>query len=149
MTCLSIFSSPSWASNIPSPPPSAQALLTKPEKKVILKNLKQISLFRYCSRKIRHFRISNLIHVVKILHLMLQNHTITLLCKLAYDQVSVSVYNLRTNSEKNIFHLKKLVFTVFIDFVVVKPIVIINYGKIFTIVLVDLLKRGLNLAKYP
>ena len=61
----------------------------------------------------------------------------------------MSVYNLGTNSEKNIFHLKKLVFNVFIDFVVVKPIVIINYGKIFTIVLVDLLKRGLNLAKYP
>ena len=80
---------------------------------------------------------------------MLQNHTITLLCKLAYDQVSVSVYNLRTNSEKNIFHLKKLVFIVIIDFVVVKPIVMINYGKIFTIVLVDLHKRGLNMAKYP
>ena len=61
----------------------------------------------------------------------------------------MSVYNLGTNSEKNIFHLKKLVFIVFIDFLVVKPIVIINYGKIFTIVLVDLLKRGLNLAKYP
>ena len=61
----------------------------------------------------------------------------------------MSVYNLRTNSEKNIFHLKKLVFIVIIDFVVVKPIVMINYGKIFTIVLVDLHKRGLNMAKYP
>jgi hypothetical protein len=61
----------------------------------------------------------------------------------------VSVYNLGTNSEKNIFRLIKLVFNVFIDFVAVKPIIIINYGKIVTIVLVDFLIRRLNLAKYP
>jgi hypothetical protein len=31
----------------------------------------------------------------------------------------------------------------------VKPIVIINYGKIFTIVIVDFLIKLLNLEKYP
>jgi hypothetical protein len=67
----------------------------------------------------------------------------------AYDQVSVSVYNLGTNSEKNIFRLQKLVLNVFIDFVALKPIVIINYGKIFTKDFVDFLIKWLNLEKYP
>ena len=56
-----------------------------------------------------------------------------------YDQVSVNVYNLGTNSEKNISQQKDLGFNGFIVLVDVKPIVIINFGKIFTIVLVDLL----------
>ena len=58
---------------------------------------------------------------------------------LLYDQVSVNVYNLGTNSEKNISQQKDLGFNGFIVLVDVKPIVIINFGKIFTIVLVDLL----------
>ena len=49
---------------------------------------------------------------------------------------------------KKIFHLNKIVFNVcFFVFVGVKPIVIINYVKIFTIVLVDFLTRWLNLQK--
>ena len=40
-----------------------------------------------------------------------------------YDQVSVNVYNLQTNSEKNISQPKNLVFNVFIIFVRVKPFV--------------------------
>ena len=63
--------------------------------------------------------------------------------------MSVSVYNLGTNSEKNISQQKDLGFNGFIVLVDVKPIVIINFGKIFTIVLVDLLKKWLNLEKYP
>ena len=53
--------------------------------------------------------------------------------------MSVNVYNLGTNSEKNISQQKDLGFNGFIVLVDVKPIVIINFGKIFTIVLVDLL----------
>ena len=63
--------------------------------------------------------------------------------------MSVNVYNLGTNSEKNISQPKNLVFNVFMVFVRVKPIVIINYGKIFTIVVVDFLIKWLNLEKYP
>jgi hypothetical protein len=40
-----------------------------------------------------------------------------------YDQVSVNVYNLRTNSEQIISHIKKIVFNVVIVFVWVIPIV--------------------------
>ena len=36
-----------------------------------------------------------------------------------YDQVSVNVYNLGTNSEKNISHPKRLVFSVFIVFTLI------------------------------
>ena len=61
----------------------------------------------------------------------------------------MNVYNLGTNSEKNISQPKNLVFNVFMVFVRVKPIVIINYGKIFTIVVVDFLIKWLNLEKYP
>ena len=61
----------------------------------------------------------------------------------------MNVYNLGTNSEKNISQPKNLVFNVFMVFVRVKPIVIINYGKIFTIVIVDFLIKLLNLEKYP
>ena len=63
--------------------------------------------------------------------------------------MSVNVYNLWTNSEKNISQPKNLVFNVFMVFVRVKPIVIINYGNIFTIVVVDFLIKWLNLEKYP
>ena len=52
-------------------------------------------------------------------------------------------------SEKIISQPKKLAFNVFIVFVGVKPIVIINYGEILTIVLVDFLLKWLHLEKYP
>ena len=46
-----------------------------------------------------------------------------------------NVYNMGTNSEKHIYHLKMIVFNVFfIVFMGVEPTLIIKYGQIFNIV---------------
>ena len=52
-----------------------------------------------------------------------------------YDQVSVNVYNFGTNSEKNISNPKSIIINGSMVLGGVKPIGLINFGKIFTIIL--------------
>ena len=108
---------------------------------------KEFELLGFCFN-ITNINILNFILLYFLDLLDIENYC-RYVIRFTYDQVSVNVYNLRTNSEKNISQQKNLVFNVFMVFVRVKPIVIINYGNIFTIVVVDFLIKWLNLEKYP
>ena len=55
--------------------------------------------------------------------------------KKVYDQVSVNVYNFGTNSEKNISNQKSIIINGTMVLGGAKPIGLINFGKIFTIIL--------------
>ena len=62
--------------------------------------------------------------------------------EICYDQVSVNVYNFGTNSEKNITNKKSIIINGSMVLGGVKPIGIINFGKIFTIILENFFKNG-------